>query len=443
MTAVGVNDAPPHDLMMVFASLGTNCEFGFAQRAYGAETFDLLRWAGTSLPILIRLLNERLNEIGDPEQIELLTSATGEIAVSHRKYRFRWHTFVQRGRMSQEALHRRECARLSRMAEILIDHLTAGDRIFVVSGAGVSRESVEPLVEAVRTYGRAPLLFVTEAESRSQVGKVEIIGDGLLQGYIEKFADPAQVPVTTDAAAWLQLCQAATCRLREMDGIAPELAVKLRNLRKWTSEEVPKEGIDREAATQVRAHHWDEAEALAAAQQAVALEPGEAEYHADLGWLLARRGEYEAAAVEFQAAVSLKPHESRYENALENARVAYLKPRLIAKVDEVVFGAVAIGLQDAALAKRVLASVFPVLHYFTPWAALCKQFPYVDDTLKGAIRPLLDLCVVDEEFYLQQYPGLRDAIDNGLKSLSEHWRDHGYFEGRVWRNDGFGVPHRS
>lgn len=437
MAATEVSGAA-RELMMAFASLGTNCEFGFAQRAYGAETFDLFRWAGTPLPVLIRLLNERLKEIGEARHIELASAESGELMVVHRKYGFTWHTFVPPGRMNAENLHRRECARLSRMAEILIEQLTAGDRVFVVSGSGVSRESVQPLIDAIRSYGRSPLLFVTKAKTRKQSGSVRIIGDNVLQGYIEKFADPARVPATTDSAAWLAICQSAAQKLRTMKGIQPALAVRLRELLDPTSQQRQIQASTQSNGvmiTHTATQPWGEAEELSAAKQAVALEPSVAEYHAHLGALLAKSGDFEGAMAEFQTAVALKPEEKRYEAAFENARVQHARYRLIPNIDNAIISAVTIGLQDSVLAKRVLGSVFPVLRYFTPWSELRPNFSCADSELRASVLPLLELCEVDEKFYLQQYPGLRDAMESGsIKSLSWHWRNHGYFEGRVWRD---------
>jgi hypothetical protein len=44
------------DLMVSFCSLGGNCEFGVAQRAYGAEAPDQFRWAILEMLALLELL---------------------------------------------------------------------------------------------------------------------------------------------------------------------------------------------------------------------------------------------------------------------------------------------------------------------------------------------------------------------------------------------------
>jgi hypothetical protein len=203
------SETDPRDLMGRFISLGQNCEFGFAQRAYKAESFDLLRWASTPMPILLELLRRRFSGIGDPEKIQVRLSRS-EYMVDHLGYRFTWHAFVLEGQMTPEALKQRECNRLPRMAEILIEHLTGGDKIFVLKrDDGLARDDVVPVLKEIRAYGNAPLLFVALASSPEQAGTVEALGDGLFRGYLDHFADPDHVPRSTDAPAWLKLCQAA------------------------------------------------------------------------------------------------------------------------------------------------------------------------------------------------------------------------------------------
>ncbi|HTA38322.1 MAG TPA: hypothetical protein VK760_04560 [Candidatus Acidoferrales bacterium] len=416
--------------MTRFVSVGANCEFGFAQRAHGAESFDLFRWARISVPILLHVLSERLSEIGDPEQIELRATEFGEWTGFHRKYGFEWHTFVlPERRMSLEALHRRECARISKLASLFVDHLMLGDKIFVFAGSELTESDVRPLVDAIRLYGAAPLLFVTSATSRSRTGTVEVVEDGLLHGYLDRFSDPYDMPATTDANAWLGVCEAALIALRDANEPAPELAA------------IQSSSDDGALAATDGDSSW-EVEALATAWQALALCPADAENHAHIGWLLEQKGDFDAAARELRNALELRPGESRYGSALEGIELRKRRRELTELLDEVIFNTAQIALRDNARAKRVLADLFPALYYFTPWVELRRRFANVaspepaEDLLKEAMLPLLELCVVDEEFYASQHPDLQDAHEAGsLESLSEHWRTHGYFEGRICRSD--------
>lgn len=85
------------DLMRSFCALGHNCEFGMAQRVFGAEPIDLFRWALTQSDVLIRLLRAKFAGIGDPHQIEVYASPTGEYHVRHNRYHFAWHAWANVG----------------------------------------------------------------------------------------------------------------------------------------------------------------------------------------------------------------------------------------------------------------------------------------------------------------------------------------------------------
>jgi hypothetical protein len=54
------------------------------------------------------------------------------------------------------------------------------------------------------------------------------------------------------------------------------------------------------------------------------------------------------------------------------------------------------------------------------------------DNLLGLIRSLLSVVIVDEEWYLAQYPDVAEAIDQGkMPSAKDHFVVNGYFEGRL------------
>ncbi|MEA2776828.1 MAG: hypothetical protein QOF90_2234 [Acetobacteraceae bacterium] len=54
------------------------------------------------------------------------------------------------------------------------------------------------------------------------------------------------------------------------------------------------------------------------------------------------------------------------------------------------------------------------------------------DNLLGLIRSLLSVVIVDEEWYLGQYPDVAEAIAQGkMPSAKDHFVVNGYFEGRL------------
>jgi hypothetical protein len=194
--------------MASFCSFGGNCEFGAAQRAYRAEPIDLFRWASTEMSVLLDLLDHRFEGIG--ENLEAFLNPAGEYMVRNTRYRFQWHAWVMEGRIAPERLLARERARLSRLAEMLIDEMAESRRIFVrVPDFHVREEGLLRLVQLMRGYGSTTLLFVARADADRRPGTVVRVSDGLLRGYIDHFADPASVMTTTPAADWLALCREA------------------------------------------------------------------------------------------------------------------------------------------------------------------------------------------------------------------------------------------
>jgi hypothetical protein len=196
-------------LMASFCSLGGNCEFGAAQRAYGAEPIDLFRWASTLMPVLLDLLGQRFEGIGEDLEV-FLTGPGGEYMVRNKRYRFNWHAWVRDGETTPERLLARERARLPRLAEFLVDAMTEGRRIFVrVPDNHVSEYGLGALVRSMRKYGPTTLFFVARADVNHLPGTVVRVSDGLMRGYIDHFADPANIMATTPSADWLVLCRKA------------------------------------------------------------------------------------------------------------------------------------------------------------------------------------------------------------------------------------------
>jgi hypothetical protein len=56
------------------------------------------------------------------------------------------------------------------------------------------------------------------------------------------------------------------------------------------------------------------------------------------------------------------------------------------------------------------------------------------EALKKILLPLISKIEVDEDYYLERYEDIRDAIKNGqISSAKEHYVSYGYFENRVPR----------
>ena len=95
------------------------------------------------------------------------------------------------------------------MKRKLIEDLQEGRKIFVYRGmARLSRAKVESLVEALRQYGAAVLLWVEREDAAHPAGIVEALGGGLLKGYIDRFA-PGENAHDLSLDCWVELCRGA------------------------------------------------------------------------------------------------------------------------------------------------------------------------------------------------------------------------------------------
>jgi hypothetical protein len=190
------------DLMLRFCSLGYNCEFGIAQRAYDAEPLDLLRWAATPYPVLLTLLQRRFAGIGDPSAIKIDATTYGAM-VKHTGYDFAWHAFAAPG-MTEAEIHAREVKRLPFLARKLIEDFENASRIFVLKGA--TKADAQRVLDLMDNFGGKPtLLYVNDSAPVS----IERAAVRLLSGHIPEFSDHRHVDTTTRSEEWLSLCRLA------------------------------------------------------------------------------------------------------------------------------------------------------------------------------------------------------------------------------------------
>jgi hypothetical protein len=197
-------------LMQRFCSLGENCELGIAQRKLGAEPADLLRWAWTDVPALVRLIRAGCAGIGDPDKLRLHT-IEGNYFVQHMDYGFEWHSLIRIGQMPQAEVLQREVVRMPRLAETLMADLGEAARIFVFKRAlrPVTQAEAEDLLAAMSEHGEATLMVVAAADAAHPGGSVERAAPRLLRGHIDRFADDSRVVDDTPVELWRGLCAEA------------------------------------------------------------------------------------------------------------------------------------------------------------------------------------------------------------------------------------------
>jgi hypothetical protein len=203
-------EMPVDRLMLQFESLGENCEFGLVQRACGAEPLGLLRFASAPLPKLLAALRARFKGLGEADNINVEVSENRrEYMIRDRAFNFYYHAWVLVGEKTPAEILAREVRRVPFLVNKLIDDLTIGEKIFVYHGMQpLSLPNARSLVRAMRDYGQSTLLWVELADAEHTCGTVERIEEGLLKGYIDRFA-PGENAHDFAKESWVLLCRHA------------------------------------------------------------------------------------------------------------------------------------------------------------------------------------------------------------------------------------------
>jgi hypothetical protein len=208
-----VRNLPLSELMVQFESLGQNCEFGLMQRQCGVEPLSLLRFASAPLPVLLAAVRARFEGLGAPGQLEIAQSG-GEYLIVDKVFGILYHAWVHVGEATVDALLHREQRRLPFLRQKLIEDLEEGRKIFVYHGMEpLSRARMLSLLAALRAYGQVTLLWVELADDAHPAGSVETIANGLLKGYMDRFA-PGENAHDLSFDAWLAVCRHADALIR-------------------------------------------------------------------------------------------------------------------------------------------------------------------------------------------------------------------------------------
>lgn len=209
---------PLEELLLRFESLGDNCEFGFVQRAAGADPLGLLRFNGIKtdpehrLRALVAALERGFDGLGAAENIRITaegTSGRRELIAHETAYNLMYHTWVPEHAVSTETQTERESKRLTFLRRKLMNDIAAGDKIFVWKSDGTqTADQVRPLFQTLRRFGPDTLLWVTKADADHPSGSVEMIEPDFIHGYVERFA-PADQAMDVDHLSWFLVCQNA------------------------------------------------------------------------------------------------------------------------------------------------------------------------------------------------------------------------------------------
>jgi SAM-dependent methyltransferase len=142
---------------------------------------------------------------------------------------------------------------------------------------------------------------------------------------------------------------------------------------------------------------------------------------------LAPRGGYQIEMVLEKILQPAYSHKLQYEHHLQSA---------ISLFDNIIIQFIVRRVKNPD-APNLFQTLIGSSRYFTPWHKLEAYFVYSSppelpdgrltrEQLKLIIRPCLDLVQVDEAAYVQRYSQLKH-----VRSPALHWRNHGYFEGRL------------
>jgi hypothetical protein len=200
------------EMMAQFISLGSNCEFGFAQRRLGAEPIDLFRFASSTIHGLCHGFRNGFSDIDDPALFKLELSKGGEIAEylgAHPMYQMRYHTFIHDApNVDRDTLFKRELGRLRFLARKLLDDAAEARRMFVYWHLDTQLNAIDaiPLRNALHRHNPDNgLLIVEEALPGERPGTVTQIARGLYRGTIVRFAPREDVPAL-DHYQWGRMC---------------------------------------------------------------------------------------------------------------------------------------------------------------------------------------------------------------------------------------------
>jgi hypothetical protein len=175
----------------------------------------LLRFASTPLSALLPAVKHRFEGLGEPDQIEVRVSDNGsEYLVYDRRYGVLYHPWSLVGEAAPEDILRREVSRLPLLKRKLIEDFEEGRKIFVYRGMQpLTHVLVSRLFAALREYGPCALLWVELQDAAHPAGTVEMLDDGLLKGYIDRFA-PGENAHDLSLDCWVDICRNAYRRLQ-------------------------------------------------------------------------------------------------------------------------------------------------------------------------------------------------------------------------------------
>lgn len=200
-----------HELMLSFESVGSNCEFGFVQRFYGADPLSLFRFSYTPIGGLIKALEGNFHTDHFSGKASLtLNRETREYELIDQTHGFEWHTWQYEGRTDAELLEKEELIRLPYLIRRFYEVLQDAEKIIVIRDeeGPIEHETIIRLLDALRRHGAVTLLWVGLAEGLHKPGDVERLGKHLIRGWLDRLT-PRELANSASMSLWGVICRRA------------------------------------------------------------------------------------------------------------------------------------------------------------------------------------------------------------------------------------------
>lgn len=205
----GMEPEAARQLLGQFESIGEDCEFGLLQRRFGAEPLALFRFAAAPAPAVIAALEADLARIDEPDLLDVSYDENVRTTlVRHATLGLGYLLFDRPDTSDIPALRQREARRLGFLRRKLFEDLARADKIWVLKNRhGLNEMTVRHLLRILRARGPVRLLWVEAAPPGRTPGDVKDAGDGLLCGWIDRFARADAMQDSSDV--WLDICRHA------------------------------------------------------------------------------------------------------------------------------------------------------------------------------------------------------------------------------------------
>ena len=208
-----------------FDSLGGTCEFAMFHQHCGVDRVGLLRFANIPVANLARAIDERFEKFRAGEvSLNIDLPRRGEYIARQPDYEMQFHTWQFEWEIERDTLRDNLARKWRFLARKLIEDFERGDRLFVyrfMAGAGPA--DVARVARAIRKHGPATVLWVRESGAGNPPGSVEFVEDGLMHGFVTRFA-PDNRAADFHVAGWLELCRNARAAWRAARGKNGEAA---------------------------------------------------------------------------------------------------------------------------------------------------------------------------------------------------------------------------